>query len=91
MPIFYEARLTALGLPEPSSLQGSTSVPMQLNIKAVTGACKLIDGCSLELCLATPSVAPFGKSHSNKVSVTLHYITLHYITFTSHPRAAQEF
>ena len=32
-------------------------VPEQLNIKAVTGACKLIDGCSLELCSATPSVA----------------------------------
>ena len=25
-------------------------VPEQLNIKAVTGACKLIDGCSLVLC-----------------------------------------
>ena len=32
-------------------------VPEQLNIKAVTGACKFIDGCSLELCSATPSVA----------------------------------
>ena len=31
-------------------------VPEQLNINAVTGACKLIDGCSLELCLATPPV-----------------------------------
>ena len=31
-------------------------VPQPLNIKAVTGACKLIDGCSLELCSATPSV-----------------------------------
>ena len=32
-------------------------VPEHLNIKAVTGACKLIDGCSLELCSAIPSVA----------------------------------
>ena len=39
-------------------------VPEQLNIKAVTGACKLIDGCSLELCSATPSVA----CHWNQVS-----------------------
>ena len=35
-------------------------VPEQLNIKAVTGACELIDGCSLELCSATPSVASSG-------------------------------
>ena len=37
MPIFYETRLTAQGLPEPSSLRGSTSVPEQLSIKAATG------------------------------------------------------
>ena len=38
VPIFYLARPTAQGLrlPEPSSLQGSISVPEQLNIKAVT-------------------------------------------------------
>ena len=35
-------------------------VPEQLNIKAVTGACKLINGCSLVLCLATPSVVSAG-------------------------------
>ena len=52
VPIFYETRSTAQGLPESSFLQGNTSVPEQLNIKAVTGACKLIDGCSLELCSA---------------------------------------
>ena len=45
VPVFDEARSTALGLPETSSLQGSTSVPEQLNIKTVNGACKLIDGC----------------------------------------------
>ena len=64
-------------------------VPEQLNIKAVTGACKLIDGCSLELCSATPSVALSGICHRNIVnsiawlyrdglaeivSVTLHYM-----------------
>ena len=37
-------------------------VPEQLNIKAVTGACKLIDGCSLALCLAIVSVATEIKS-----------------------------
>ena len=37
-------------------------VPEQLIIEAVTGACKLIDGCSLELCSAPPSVASSGKS-----------------------------
>ena len=67
-PIYYKASITAQGLPEPSSLRGSTSVPDQLNIKAVTGACKLIDGCSLELCLATPSVASSGICHRNKVN-----------------------
>ena len=67
VPIFYEARSTAQGLPEPSSsLRGSTSVPEQLNIKAITGACKLIDGCSLELCSATPSVESSGICHRNK-------------------------
>ena len=43
-------------------------VPEQLNIKAVTGACKLIDGCSLALCSATPSVASSGICHINKVN-----------------------
>ena len=66
-------------------------VPEQLNIKAVTGACKLIDGCSLALCLATDSVVSAGICHRNKVnsiawlyrraqpkdSILLHYITLH--------------
>ena len=47
---------SAQRLPEPSSLWGSTSVPEQLYKKAVTGACKLIDGCSLALCSATVSV-----------------------------------
>ena len=31
-------------------------VPEQPNIKAVTGACMLIDGCSLALCSAKVSV-----------------------------------
>ena len=35
-------------------------VPEQLNIEAVTGACQLIYGCSLEMRSATPSVASSG-------------------------------
>ena len=37
------------------------------HIEAVTGAGKLIDGCSLELCSATPLVASSGICHRNKV------------------------
>ena len=36
--IYYKASITAQGLPEPSSLQGSSLILEQLNIKAVTGA-----------------------------------------------------
>ena len=92
VPIFYEARSTAQGLPEPSSLRGSTSVPEQKSIKAVTGACKLIDGCSLERCSATPSVASSGICLRNKVNSiaclyrdgianSINYITLHTYIF----------
>ena len=42
-------------------------VPEQLNIKAVTGACKLINGCSLALCSATVSVVS-GICHRNEVN-----------------------
>ena len=68
-------------------------VPEQLNIKAVTGACKLIDGCSLALCSATVSVVSAGICHRNKVNSiawlyrkaqpkdSIIYITLHYIKY----------
>ena len=45
-------------------------VPEQLNIEAVTGAFKLIDGCSLMLCSATPSVVSDGICHLNKINST---------------------
>ena len=48
----------------------SKTMEEQLNIKAVTGACKLIDGCSLALCLATDSVVSAGICHRNKVNST---------------------
>ena len=66
-------------------------VPEQLHIKAVTGACKLIDGCSLALCSATVLVVSAGICHRNEVNSiawlyrraqpkdSIHYITLHYI------------
>ena len=72
-------------------------VPEQLNIKAVTVACKLIDGCSLELCSATTSVVSSGICHGNKVnstawllwwpcheieSVTFTYIYINFPTFS---------
>ena len=53
-------------IPEPSSLRGST-----LGTRAaepVTGACKLIDGCSLELCSATPSVVTSGRNEVNSTA-----------------------
>ena len=43
-------------------------VPEHLNIKAVTGACELIDGCSLALCSATVSVVSAGICHRNEVN-----------------------
>ena len=68
-PINYKASITAQDLPEPSSLWGSTSVPEQLNIKAVTGAYKLIDGCSLALCSAIVSVVSAGICHRNTIDL----------------------
>ena len=43
-------------------------VPEQLNMKAVTGACKLFDGCNLALCSVTVSVVSAGICHINKVN-----------------------
>ena len=51
VPIFYEARSTAHGLPEPSSLRGSTLGTMQ---SCRTSRQRLgvnrIDSCNFELC-----------------------------------------
>ena len=64
----------------------------QLIIKAVTGACKLINGCSLALCSTTVSVVSAGICHRNEVNSiawlyqraqpndSIHCITLNYIT-----------
>ena len=62
-------RLRSLHMAYPSFRpSGVHWVPEQLNIKAVTGACKLIDGCSLMLCSATVSVVSAGIYHKNKVN-----------------------
>ena len=48
-------------------------VPEQLNIKAVTGTCKLIDGCSLVLCSTTPSVVSYRLAYATEMkSIQLH-------------------
>ena len=95
VPVLQETRSLHRSYQSLHPSGGSPLVPEKLNIKVVIGACKLIDGCSLELHLATPSVASSGKCNSNQVnsiawlyrgpcqkdsSNTLYYITLHYIT-----------
>ena len=67
-PIYYKALITAEGLPEPSSLRGSILGTRAAEHKGCKWACKLIDGFSLELCSATPSVASSGICHRNKVN-----------------------
>ena len=74
--------------PRYQNLGTYSRVPEQLNIKAVAGACKVIDGCSPELCSATVSVVSAGICHRNKVNSiawlyrraqpkdSIHYITL---------------
>ena len=51
VPIFYEARSLHRAYPSLHPFGVVHWVPEQLNIKAVTGACKLIDGCSLKSCV----------------------------------------
>ena len=53
-------------IPEPSSLRGSTMGTRAA--EPVTGACKLIDGCSLKLCSTTPSVVSSGRNEVNSTA-----------------------
>ena len=46
--IYYEAPITAQGLPEPSSLRGSTLCTRAAKHKGCNWAWKLTDGCSLK-------------------------------------------
>ena len=49
--IYYEAPITVHGLPEPSSLRGSTLGTRAAEHKGCNWACKLTDGCSLKSCI----------------------------------------
>ena len=53
-------------IPEPSSLRGSTMGTRAA--EPVTGTFKLIDGCSLKLCSATPLVVSSGRNKVNSTS-----------------------
>ena len=91
--VYYQALITAQGLPEPSSLRGSTLGTRAIEHKGCNGACKLIDGCSITLCLAT--VSWYQLAYATKIkSIPLHdsieglsqkivSITLHYINVLS--------
>ena len=73
----YKASITAQGYPSLHPFRVVHWVPEQLNTKAVTGACKLIDGCSLELCSASPFVASSGIYATEMKSIQLHdYIVM---------------
>ena len=58
--IYYEASITAQGLPELSSLRGRTLGTRAADHKGCNWGMQMIDGCSLELCVATLSVASSG-------------------------------
>ena len=49
--IYYEAPITAQGVPEPSSLRGSTLGTRAAELKGCNWACKLTDGCSPKNCV----------------------------------------
>ena len=68
--LIYAMRLRSLHRAYPSLHPSGVVhwVQEQLNIKAGTGACKLIDGCSFALCSTTVSVVPAGICHRNEVN-----------------------
>ena len=68
--IYYKASILHRAYPSLHPFGVVHWVPEQLNIKAVTETCKLIDVCSLELCFATPSMVSSGICHGNEVNST---------------------
>ena len=66
--INYKASITAQGLPEPSSLRGSTLGTRAAEHEGCNWGMQVIDGCSLALCSATVSVVSVGICHINKVN-----------------------
>ena len=72
--IYYKASITAQGLLEPSSLRGSTLGTRAAEHKgcnSVSGACKLIDGCSLSC------VRPHLQWHHMAYATEIKSIQLH--------------
>ena len=70
--IYYEAPITAQGLPEPSSLRGSSLSTRAAEHKGCNWACKLNDGCSLKSC-----VWPHLLAYATEIrSTQLHSATL---------------
>ena len=63
--IYYEAPITAQGLPEPSSLRGSTLGTRAAEHKGCNWACKLTDGCNLKSC-----VRPHLLAYATKIKST---------------------
>ena len=59
-PIYYEASIIAQGIPELSFIRGSTLGTRAAEHKGCNWGMQMIDGCSLELCVATLSVASSG-------------------------------
>ena len=49
--VYYKASIAAHGLPEPSSLRGSTLGTRAAEHKGYNWACKLTDSCSLKRCV----------------------------------------
>ena len=49
--IYYEASITTQGLPEPSSLRGSTLGTRATEHEGCNWVCKLTDGCTLKSCV----------------------------------------
>ena len=71
----YTIRLRSLHRAHPGLLHSGVVhwVPEQLNIKAVNGACKLIDGCSLELFSAMPALQWHRLAYATEIkSIQLH-------------------
>ena len=69
--IYYKASITSQGLPEPSSLQGSTLGIRAAEHEGCNWACKLTDGCSLKRCVRPHLQSTSGICHRKK-SLQLH-------------------
>ena len=69
--IYYEALITALGLPEPSSLRGSTLSTRAAKHKGCSWACKLNDGCILKAVLIRSHLQWYHLAYATEIKVNL--------------------